>query len=66
MPETNLAFFLVVWTVVFLAVADALIVYFKGVEKSISCTVYAWSKAYPIIPFAVGVLMGHFFWNMNP
>ena len=64
--ELNLAFYLMMACVTVLVVADVLIIYFKGVSQSVSCTMYAWAKAYPIIPFMIGLVMGHFFWNMNP
>jgi phosphotransferase system glucose/maltose/N-acetylglucosamine-specific IIC component len=34
----------------------------RGTSTSISWTTYSWSKSYPIIPFALGVLLGHLLW----
>ena len=35
-----------------------------GKVPSISVTVIKYSKIYPIIPFAFGVVAGHFFWQL--
>ncbi len=36
-----------------------------GTEASISHIVIVWSYKYPIIPFGMGVLIGHFFWPIK-
>lgn len=33
-----------------------------GGEQSVSWQMWLWSKTYPIIPFLLGVIMGHWFW----
>lgn len=46
-------------------VADVYLVSKGGFQATISWWIYTnWVK-YPIIPFAFGVLMGHFFWNQS-
>ena len=63
-PEFNLSFFVIWITVLTLIGYDIYIRIVKGKDATLSLTIYKWSKAYPIIPFAIGVLMGHFFWGM--
>lgn len=55
-------------TTIFIIIATSLILgftayqgYTKGVEHTISYKMVVWSKKYPLIPFAWGLLMGHFF-----
>lgn len=36
-----------------------------GTSASISHLVKVWGHKYPIIPFVVGVLCGHFFWGVK-
>lgn len=31
-------------------------------EKSVSTIIKEWARAQPILPFAVGLLVGHIFW----
>ncbi len=38
----------------------------KNADSTISAVVRDWSFKYPIIAFAFGVLMGHFFWQNCP
>lgn len=33
-----------------------------GGEKSVSWQMWLWAKAYPIVPFLLGVIIGHWFW----
>ena len=37
-----------------------------GTEATVSWTVFEWSYDYPILPFFMGFVMGHFFWQMKP
>ena len=39
--------------------------YQGGTEATISYWVYDRSHMYPTIPFAIGYLCGHFFWQMK-
>lgn len=41
---------------------DIWVIIKRGVDQSISWQMYQIAKAYPVIPFALGVLMGHLFW----
>lgn len=34
-----------------------------GQPPTISERVWYWSKLYPIVPFAAGLLVGHFWWR---
>ena len=52
--------------VVGLSLFDVYIFWRGGTEATISWTIFEWSHKYPMIPFAVGVLCGHFFWQMKP
>ena len=54
----------VIWlTVVILGLYDIYALYRGGFVNTISWQIYFYSKKYPIIPFAIGILMGHIFWN---
>jgi hypothetical protein len=50
----------------FLIVWDVYAILKGGVESSISSIIIVHSHEYPILPFAFGVLCGHFFWRMKP
>lgn len=54
--------FLVVVVVVVL-IYDAAALMLWGVESTVSRVVTRWSKQFPIIPFLVGVVAGHWFWR---
>lgn len=54
---------LVVFTAVALVLYDVYAVVAGGKEATISWIVLQWSKVYPIIPFALGVVIGHMFWK---
>lgn len=47
---------------VILIAYDVWVILKKGVNESISWKMYTAAEAYPIIPFAIGILMGHLFW----
>ena len=36
-----------------------------GTEASISHMIKVWGHKYPIVPFVMGVLCGHFFWGVK-
>lgn len=36
-----------------------------GADAMISFIFYKWAKQWPVLPFAIGVLMGHFFWPVK-
>lgn len=48
--------------VAFLIIYDIFIVIIKGIESTISWTVWSISQKYPVIPFALGFVMGHVLW----
>lgn len=46
---------------------DVIIIYWRGYEATISWTMLAFAKDYPIVPFALGILFGHlYFPNQMP
>jgi hypothetical protein len=45
-----------------LIVFDIWIGFSKGSSQTISWQLYTASQSYPVIAFALGVLMGHLFW----
>lgn len=53
---------LLVILTIFLALYDVWAVIHGGIEATISWTIWSASIRWPIIPFAFGLLMGHFFW----
>ena len=57
------------WVIILIAVVaivyDLFIMATKGVSWTISVRLLAWSKLYPIIPFSIGVLMGHLFFSIH-
>jgi hypothetical protein len=44
---------------------DAIFLWRGGVKNTISFRMIEWSKLYPIIPFLIGIVMGHFFWQLD-
>jgi hypothetical protein len=53
----------IVLTAFFLIFYDIYAVCKGGFDNTISWKIYSLAQQYPIIPFAFGVLMGHFFWS---
>lgn len=51
--------------VVLLLAYDIYAVIIKGMTNTISWQVAHLAKAYPLIPFLLGMLAGHFFWNIT-
>ena len=50
---------------VFISVAlilDAILLYFRGEEATISFRVAYWSRRAPVLAFLIGLLAGHLFW----
>lgn len=35
----------------------------KGYKATVSATLLRWGKDYPVIPFLLGIVMGHLYWN---
>lgn len=46
-----------VWDVVAIA---------KGSRETVSSVLHEWSLLYPVLPLAVGLLLGHIFWPNSP
>lgn len=34
----------------------------RGADTTVSWTLYSVAQKYPVVPFAIGMLMGHLFW----
>lgn len=56
--------FLVIWVTVFL-VWELFALGYYGAEATISYVMIDWSTHYPVLALGIGVLMGHFFWQLN-
>lgn len=37
-----------------------------GVDATISRVTLAWAREWPVVPFSVGVVVGHLFWPQRP
>jgi hypothetical protein len=57
----TLAQYVIVGTVLIVGAIDIVIAVCLGRDATISVALTNWSKDYPAIPFAFGLLMGHFF-----
>jgi len=53
--------FIIFWVAIAI-IYDLVAVLVWGSEKTISTKLYGWAKRWPIIPFLIGVTMGHLFW----
>ena len=61
----NTTLIIMLFLVVFVAVADVLLIWKKGKQASISAHIIRYSKKYPSIPFLLGFVCGHLFWSMD-
>lgn len=61
----NLTKNIMIAIVLLLIAYDVLAIVYGGVEATISHITLNYSKEYPIIPFAVGVVCGHLFWSQK-
>lgn len=61
----NLTQWIIVISIVVIGGIDVVLALIGGKQKTISVQITLWSKKYPIIPFAFGILMGHFFGQNN-
>lgn len=57
----NVTKWIIVSIVVLGAALDVVLAVMFGVDMTISVQLTKWSHEYPAIPFAFGLLMGHFF-----
>ena len=56
-----------IFAVVVIASLFDVYVYVRGgTDATISWTIFEAAHKFPMIPFFVGVLCGHFFWQMKP
>lgn len=53
--------FLIVFIIITLVIYDLFIVIYAGPRPTLSRVILLWSIEYPLIPFLVGVLIGHLF-----
>lgn len=56
---------IIVSSIAVIGLVDIWLALTRGKEETISVAITEWSKQYPIIPFAFGLLMGHFFAQNN-
>jgi len=61
MKITKLTKLFIVGITLFIIAYDVF-AYLYGHDSTISQVIYSWSIKFPLLPLAVGVLMGHFFW----
>lgn len=61
--QTRTRIFIVV-TLLVVLVYDIAAAVFGGTGTTISHEIIVFSHDYPIVPFLVGVVMGHLFWRM--
>lgn len=62
-PDDSLTQWVLMAILAFALVADVVIIWTLGQEHSFSATISRAGKKYPILPFAVGVFLGHLFWG---
>lgn len=54
--------------VLFIAVGilwDLFALWCWGIEATVSAVLLGWARRHPIIPFVLGVLVGHLFWSQR-
>lgn len=56
---------LIIVVIILLVIYDFIAFLTGGTEATISVVIIRWSREYPAIPFAVGFLMGHLFWQLE-
>lgn len=65
MLELSLTTYFVIGLVGLITIFDVYILIKKGIDATISRTLYLGACKYPIIAFALGVVCGHLFWLNN-
>jgi hypothetical protein len=60
-PQDILAFLLTV-IIVIVGIWDSLAIITGNSHNTVSTILRAWSKGNPVLPFAVGLVVGHIFW----
>ncbi len=61
----NITLAVVAAAIALLLIYDVIIVLKKGGSATISWQMWSISKQYPVIPFAIGFIMGHIFFVQN-
>ncbi len=59
----RLTIVVMICAVVVLGLYDIYAAAYGGGEGTISVVIWDYAQDYPMIPFVMGVLMGHFFWQ---
>jgi len=66
MDWLNVTKFLIILVFVTIFVWDSIVMFFaKDLDATISFALYTVSTQHPIIPFVIGVLVGHVFWPLH-
>jgi hypothetical protein len=60
-----LAFCLVVLAIVCFS-WDVIAIYNNAPEATVSWIIQQWAMTFPVFPFVLGILFGHFFWPQQP
>lgn len=55
--------YFVIFLIVLVVLYDVLIICYAGGDASISTCVRQWAQEYPIVTFAIGVIIGHLLWK---
>ena len=63
--NVSLTTYFIVAIVAIVTICDIFILIRKGIDATISRTLYLGACKYPIIAFALGALCGHLFWLNN-
>ncbi len=56
--------YFIIAILVIVAIYDILAALFGGIKATLSWQIWTWSTNFPIIPLAVGVVIGHLFWRL--
>ncbi len=66
MDFLNVTKFLIILVFIVIFVWDSVVMFFaKDLNATISFSIYTISTQHPIIPFTIGVLVGHVFWPLG-
>ena len=65
MTPRKITIWFILSSVAVIVLYDIYAVYVGGLKATISWIIYEEAHNQPMIPFAFGVLMGHFFWQMK-
>ena len=66
MDFLNITKFLIILVFCVIFIWDSIVMFFaKDLNATISFSMYTISTQHPIIPFTIGVLVGHVFWPLN-